>query len=237
MTLAPKERIVTVVEQVEAPASRLVMIAVARQIHVVLMYSQVKWANFGSSTFFFVVHNKIFWRYLAIARQPRQVDLINDNIRASRVLLIHDGKQEEMSTADAQRIADDKGEDLVLVQANAVPPVAKIMDWGKAKFEAQKRQKEQRKNQKVVQVKEVRMSPVIDSGDFETRKKAAIKFLEKGNKVKLNLRFRGRMITHQDIGREVLERMANELDDIAKVEQRAKMDGRQMFLVLSPKKG
>ncbi|GAP00566.1 translation initiation factor IF-3 [Fructobacillus ficulneus] len=142
-----------------------------------------------------------------------------------------------MSTADAQRIADDKGEDLVLVQANAVPPVAKIMDWGKAKFEAQKRQKEQRKNQKVVQVKEVRMSPVIDSGDFETRKKAAIKFLEKGNKVKLNLRFRGRMITHQDIGREVLERMANELDDIAKVEQRAKMDGRQMFLVLSPKKG
>ncbi|NLS37604.1 translation initiation factor IF-3 [Fructobacillus tropaeoli] len=158
-------------------------------------------------------------------------------MRASRVLLIHDGKQEEMSTRDAQNIADDLGQDLVLVQANAVPPVAKIMDWGKAKFEAQKRQKEQRKNQKVVQVKEVRMSPVIDSGDFETRKKAAIKFLEKGNKVKLNLRFRGRMITHQDIGREVLERMANELDDIAKVEQRAKMDGRQMFLVLAPKKG
>ncbi|WP_338379511.1 translation initiation factor IF-3 [Fructobacillus cardui] len=172
-----------------------------------------------------------------MARQPRQVDLVNDNIRASRVLLIHEGKQEEMSTRDAQNIADDLGQDLVLVQANAVPPVAKIMDWGKAKFEAQKRQKEQRKNQKVVQVKEVRMSPVIDSGDFETRKKAAIKFLEKGNKVKLNLRFRGRMITHQDIGREVLERMANELDDIAKVEQRAKMDGRQMFLVLAPKKG
>ncbi|MDD9138287.1 translation initiation factor IF-3 [Fructobacillus sp. CRL 2054] len=172
-----------------------------------------------------------------MARQPRQVDLVNDNIRASRVLLIHDGKQEEMSTREAQQLADDKGQDLVLVQANAQPPVAKIMDWGKAKFEAQKRQKEQRKNQKIVQVKEVRMSPVIDSGDFETRKKAAIKFLEKGNKVKLNLRFRGRMITHQDIGREVLERMANELDDIAKVEQRAKMDGRQMFLVLAPKKG
>lgn len=201
------------------------------------MYRQVRWANFGSSTFFFVVHTKIFWRYRAIARQPRQVDLVNDNIRASRVLLIHDGKQEEMSTRDAQQRADDMGQDLVLVQANAQPPVAKIMDWGKAKFEAQKRQKEQRKNQKIVQVKEVRMSPVIDSGDFETRKKAAVKFLEKGNKVKLNLRFRGRMITHQDIGREVLERMANELEDIAKVEQRAKMDGRQMFLVLAPKKG
>ncbi len=140
-----------------------------------------------------------------------------------------------MSTRDAQQIANDLDQDLVLVQANAEPPVAKIMDWGKAKFEAQKKQKEQRKNQKIVQVKEVRMSPVIDSGDFETRKKAAIKFLGQGNKVKLNLRFRGRMITHQEIGRQVLDRMAVELDDIAKVEQRAKMDGRQMFLVLAPK--
>lgn len=140
-----------------------------------------------------------------------------------------------MSTRDAQQIANDSNQDLVLVQANAEPPVAKIMDWGKAKFEAQKKQKEQRKNQKTVQVKEVRMSPVIDSGDFETRKKAAIKFLGQGNKVKLNLRFRGRMITHQDIGRQVLDRMAAELNDIAKVEQRAKMDGRQMFLVLAPR--
>jgi len=140
-----------------------------------------------------------------------------------------------MSTRDAQQIANDSNQDLVLVQANAEPPVAKIMDWGKAKFEAQKKQKEQRKNQKIVQVKEVRMSPVIDSGDFETRKKAAIKFLGQGNKVKLNLRFRGRMITHQDIGRQVLVRMAAELNDIAKVEQRAKMDGRQMFLVLAPR--
>ncbi|TDG67699.1 hypothetical protein C5L23_001498 [Leuconostoc fallax] len=140
-----------------------------------------------------------------------------------------------MATRDAQKIAEDMEQDLVLVQANAVPPVAKIMDWGKVKFQQQKKQKEQRKNQKIVQTKEVRMSPVIDSGDFDTRKKAAIKFLEKGNKVKLNLRFRGRMMTHQDIGREVLERMANELTDIAKVEQRAKMDGRQMFLVLAPK--
>lgn len=140
-----------------------------------------------------------------------------------------------MATRDAQKIAEDMEQDLVLVQANAVPPVAKIMDWGKVKFQQQKKQKEQRKNQKIVQTKEVRMSPVIDSGDFDTRKKAAIKFLEKGNKVKLNLRFRGRMMTHQDIGREVLERMANELTDIAKVEQRAKMDGRQMFLVLAPR--
>ena len=140
-----------------------------------------------------------------------------------------------MSTRDAQQIANDSNQDLVLVQANAEPPVAKILDWGKAKFEAQKKQKEQRKNQKIVQVKEVRMSPVIDSGDFETRKKAAIKFLGQGNKVKLNLRFRGRMITHQDIGRQVLDRMAAELNDIAKVEQRAKMDGRQMFLVLAPR--
>ncbi|MGO3677379.1 MAG: translation initiation factor IF-3, partial [Leuconostoc mesenteroides] len=94
------------------------------------------------------------WRCLTIARQPRQVDLVNENIRAPRVLLIHDGKQEEMSTRDAQQLANDADMDLVLVQANAEVPVAKIMDWGKAKFEAQKKQKEQRKNQKIVQVKE-----------------------------------------------------------------------------------
>lgn len=140
-----------------------------------------------------------------------------------------------MSTRDAQQIADDADLDLVLVQANAEPPVARIMDWGKAKFEKAKKQKEAKKNQKTIQVKEVRLSPVIDINDFNTRKKAAIKFLGQGNKVKASIRFRGRMITHQEVGREVLDRLAEELSDIAKVEQRAKMDGRQMFLMLAPK--
>lgn len=140
-----------------------------------------------------------------------------------------------MSTADAQRLADDVDLDLVLVQANAKPPVAKIMNYGKFKFEAQKKQREQRKNQKVVNIKEIRLSPTIDVNDFNTKKNNAIKFLNKGNKVKVSIRFRGRAITHKEIGREVMNRMAMDLEEIAKVESRAKMEGRSMFMVLAPK--
>ncbi|SCB98788.1 translation initiation factor IF-3 [Weissella bombi] len=140
-----------------------------------------------------------------------------------------------MSKVDAQRLADDAELDLVLVQANAKPPVAKIMNYGKFKFEAQKKQREQRKNQKVVNVKEIRLSPTIDVNDFNTKKNNAIKFLNKGNKVKVSIRFRGRAITHKEIGREVMNRMATELEEIAKVESRAKMEGRSMFMVLAPR--
>ena len=142
-----------------------------------------------------------------------------------------------METSKAQQLADSQNLDLVIVQATAEPPVARIMDWGKAKFEQAKKQKESKKNQKIIQTKEVRMSAVIDSGDFETRRKAAIKFLEQGYKVKLNLRFKGRMMSHQEVGREVLERMTEELKDIAEVEQRPKLEGRQMFALLAAKPG
>ncbi|ATF41642.1 translation initiation factor IF-3 [Weissella paramesenteroides] len=174
---------------------------------------------------------------MANARQPQQQkDLINDRIRAREVRLItDDGDQGVMSTADAQRLADDADLDLVLVQANAKPPVAKIMNYGKFKFEAQKKQREQRKNQKVVNIKEIRLSPTIDVNDFNTKKNNAIKFLNKGNKVKVSIRFRGRAITHKEIGREVMNRMAMDLEEIAKVESRAKMEGRSMFMVLAPK--
>ena len=140
-----------------------------------------------------------------------------------------------MSKADAQRLADNADLDLVLVQANAKPPVAKIMNYGKFKFQAQKKQREQRKNQKVVNVKEIRLSPTIDVNDFNTKKNNAIKFLNKGNKVKVSIRFHGRAITHKEIGREVMNRMAMDLEEIAKVESRAKMEGRSMFMVLAPK--
>lgn len=140
-----------------------------------------------------------------------------------------------MSKADAQRLADNADLDLVLVQANAKPPVAKIMNYGKFKFQAQKKQREQRKNQKVVNVKEIRLSPTIDVNDFNTKKNNAIKFLNKGNKVKVSIRFRGRAITHKEIGREVMNRMAMDLEEIAKVESRTKMEGRSMFMVLVPK--
>ncbi|MCG4287127.1 translation initiation factor IF-3 [Weissella cibaria] len=162
--------------------------------------------------------------------------MINDRIRAREVRLItDDGDQGIMSKADAQAIADEQELDLVLVQANAKPPVAKIMDYGKFRFDSQKKQREQRKNQKIVSIKEVRLSPTIDANDFNTKKKNAVKFLEKGNKVKVSIRFRGRAITHKEIGREVMDRFATDLEEIAKVESRAKMEGRSMFMVLAPK--
>ncbi|RAU05975.1 translation initiation factor IF-3 [Weissella confusa] len=174
---------------------------------------------------------------MANARQPQQQqDLINDRIRAREVRLItDDGDQGIMPKAEAQAIADEQELDLVLVQANAKPPVAKIMDYGKFRFDSQKKQREQRKNQKIVSIKEVRLSPTIDDNDFNTKKKNAVKFLEKGNKVKVSIRFRGRAITHKEIGREVMDRFATELEEIAKVESRAKMEGRSMFMVLAPK--
>ena len=176
-------------------------------------------------------------RTIANARQPQQQqDLINDRIRAREVRLItDDGDQGIMPKAEAQAIADEQELDLVLVQANAKPPVAKIMDYGKFRFDSQKKQREQRKNQKIVSIKEVRLSPTIDDNDFNTKKKNAVKFLEKGNKVKVSIRFRGRAITHKEIGREVMDRFATDLEEIAKVESRAKMEGRSMFMVLAPK--
>ncbi|KRN75440.1 hypothetical protein IV73_GL000606 [Weissella kandleri] len=162
--------------------------------------------------------------------------MVNEHIRAREVRLItDDGDQGVMPKADAQKIADDAELDLVLVQANAKPPVAKIMDYGKFKFDSQKKVREQRKNQKTVTVKEIRLSPTIDSGDFNTKKNNAMKFLSKGNKVKVSIRFRGRAITHKEIGREVMNRFAEELADVTKVESRAKMEGRSMFMVLAPK--
>ena len=173
----------------------------------------------------------------ANVRQPQQKnDLVNENIRAHEVRLItDDGDKGVILKDEAQKIADEAELDLVLVQANAKPPVAKIMDYGKFKFESQKKVREQRKNQKTVTVKEIRLSPTIDSGDFNTKKINANKFLSKGNKIKVSIRFRGRAITHKEIGREVMDKLANELAEVAKVEARAKMEGRSMFMVLAPK--
>ena len=157
---------------------------------------------------------------------------INDEIRVREVRLVGlDGEQLGIKPlSEAQAIADDANADLVLIQPQATPPVAKIMNYGKFKFEYQKKRKEQ----SVVTVKEVRLSPVIDKGDFETKLRNGRKFLEKGNKVKVSIRFRGRMITHKEIGAKVLAEFAEKTQDIAIIEQRAKMDGRQMFMQLAP---
>jgi translation initiation factor IF-3 len=122
----------------------------------------------------------------------------------------------------------------VLVAPQAKPPVARIMDHGKFKFEQQKKEREIRKNQKIINVKEVRLSPGIDDHDFNTKLRNAIKFLEKGDKVKASIRFKGRAITHKEIGQRVLERFAEECKEVATVEQRPKMEGRSMFLMLNP---
>ncbi len=136
---------------------------------------------------------------------------------------------------EALEIAARVNLDLVLVAPQAKPPVARIMDHGKFKFEQQKKDREIRKNQKVIVLKEVRLSPTIDAHDFDTKLRNAIKFLEKGDKVKASIRFKGRAITHKEIGQRVLERFAEACAEVATVEQRPKMDGRSMFLMLAPK--
>jgi len=160
---------------------------------------------------------------------------MNGQIRSREVRLIGaDGEQLGVTpTAEALNQAEELDMDLVLI-SNQEPPVAKIMDYTKFMFEQKKKQKEAKKKQAVVSIKEVRLSPVIDQNDFDTKLRQAIKFLEKGDKVKVSIRFRGRMITHQDVGRQVMDKFAKATEEVATVEQRAKMDGRQMFLQLAP---
>ncbi|MBS4176081.1 translation initiation factor IF-3 [Lederbergia citrea] len=163
--------------------------------------------------------------------------MVNEGIRARELRLVdHNGEQLGVkSRNEALEIAARVNLDLVLVAPNAKPPVARIMDYGKHRFEQQKKEKEARKNQKVINVKEVRLSPTIDEHDFNTKLRNGRKFLEKGDKVKASIRFRGRAITHKEIGQRVLTRFAEECDDVATVESKPKMDGRSMFLVLAPK--
>lgn len=163
--------------------------------------------------------------------------MVNDGIRAREVRLISQtGEQLGVKdTRDALALADQANLDLVLVSPSAKPPVARIMDYGKFRFEQQKKDREARKKQKTISIKEIRLSPTIGEADFNTRLKNATKFLEKGDKVKVTVRFRGRAITHKDLGQKVLEQMAQATKELATVETRPKMDGRSMFLMLAPK--
>lgn len=141
-----------------------------------------------------------------------------------------------MSRNEALTRADDVGLDLVLISPKAKPPVARIMDYGKYRFEQQKKLKESRKRSKTVNVKEIRLSPTIEGNDFETKLKHVRKFISKeGAKVRISIRFRGRAITHKELGQQVLEEMAEATSDIASVISRPKMEGRSMFLMLAPK--
>lgn len=164
--------------------------------------------------------------------------MINEEIRDKEVRLIGpDGEQLGIvSNSQAQAMADEKNLDLVKIAPQAKPPVCKIMDYGKHKFELAKREKENRKNQKVIDVKEVRLTPNIDNHDFQTKLNQAIKFLNSGAKVKVSVRFRGREITHSTLGRELLERFRNEVGEAGGSDKDIKMEGRSMAMILSPKK-
>ena len=158
---------------------------------------------------------------------------LNEDIRDKEVRLIGSGGEQLgiMSSEDALRIADEKGMDLVKISPQAKPPVCKLMDYGKFRFEQGKREKEARKNQHVVEIKEIRMSPGID-----VKLKNAQKFLSEGNRVKVSVRFRGREMAHTDIGRKLLDKFAEQCAGIANVDKGAKLEGRNMSMFLSPKK-
>ena len=162
---------------------------------------------------------------------------INEEIRDKEVRLIGDDGEQLgiLPIQQAQDIAVEKGMDLVKIAPQAKPPVCKIMDYGKFRFEQAKREKEARKNQRVVEIKEIRLTPNIDIGDLNTKVKNACRFLQDGNKVKVSIRFRGREMGHPEIGRDIMNRFAEACAEVAAVERPAKMDGRHMLMFLAPK--
>lgn len=178
----------------------------------------------------------LFWRCLTIAKQEL---LINDEIREKEVRVIDsDGAQLGIiSLKDALAIAAEKNLDLVEIAPTANPHVCRIMDYGKYKFEQMKREKEAKKNQKVIEVKEIRLSLNIDTNDFNTKLKQAIKFLKDGNKVKVSVRFRGREMAHPELGTEMVQRFADGAAEFGSVDKMPKLEGRSMVMIISSKTG
>jgi len=131
-------------------------------------------------------------------------------------------------------MAEEAGLDLVEISPNAAPPVCKIMDYGKYKYETQKRESEARKKQKIIEIKEIKFRPNTDTHDYEVKMRSVFKFLEEGDKVKITLRFRGREMAHQNLGRELLERVAEDTKEVGRVENFPKMEGRQMIMLIGP---
>ena len=162
---------------------------------------------------------------------------INEQIRDKELRVIDsDGTQLGiMSLRQAIEIAEKKNLDLVKIAPQANPPVCKIIDYGKFRFEQAKREKEARKNQRVVEIKEVRLSLNIDTHDFETKKNHALRFISEGNKVKASIRFRGREMGHPELGLEIMRRFADAMSEVANVEKPAKLEGRTMLMFLAPK--
>ena len=174
------------------------------------------------------------WRCFPIANTAHQ---INEEIRDKEIRLISDSGEQLgiMSSQEALRMAEEQNLDLVKISPNAVPPVCKLMDYGKFRFEQTKREKEARKNQRVVEIKEVRMSPSIDVNDFNVKLRNAQKFLADGNRCKVTVRFRGREMAHTEIGQDLLTKFAAECGEVAVLDKAPKLEGRHMSIFLSPK--
>ena len=178
-----------------------------------------------------------------IARPPlnltptREGPRINDEIGVLRVRLVDETGQMVgvVGRNEALTMAADAGLDLVEIAPNADPPVCKILDFGKYKYEEQKKKNEARKKQKIIEVKEIKLRPSSDDHDYEVKRRSMTTFIEEGDKVKVTMRFRGRELAHQELGMDVLIRVRDDLDEIAKVEQMPRMEGRQMTMVMSPK--
>ena len=162
---------------------------------------------------------------------------INEEIRDKEIRVITDDGEQLgiMSAKDALKEAEKRSLDLVKIAPNAQPPVCKIMDYGKYRFDKAKKEKEAKKNQKVIETKEIRLSVNIDTHDFDTKVNHALKFLKSGNKVKVSIRFRGREMAHAHLGNGIMERFAEAVSELGNVDKPAKLEGRQMLMFLSPK--
>ena len=180
----------------------------------------------------------------AIARRPHNAPptresgpRINDRIRGGEIRLIGaDGENIGVVTpARGLALAEEAGLDLVEISPNAVPPVCKIMDFGRFKYEQQKREAEARKKQKVIEIKEIKFRPGTDTHDYDVKMRSVMKFLDEGDKVKITLRFRGREMAHQQLGLDLLNRVADDVAELGKVENMPKLEGRQMVMMIGPR--
>ena len=164
--------------------------------------------------------------------------LINENIKAKQVRLIDADNENRgiVSIKEALAVAEEAGLDLIEISPQANPPVCKVLDYGKYRYEQQKKKNEAKKNQKVVEIKELKLRPVIETHDYEVKMKQAKKFLEQGNKVKFTMRFKGRELSANDMGKQIMSQIIEDLDNCAKVDSEMKLEGRQMMMILSPLK-
>ena len=188
----------------------------------------------------FLAKRRVIFILPSNPKKPKkeQKELINEFVRFPSVRLIGPNGEQlgVMSSREAQLKANEYELDLVCIAPNAEPPVCKILNYGKYRFEQQKRAKEAKRNQRIIEVKEIQLTPQIGAHDMETKARAAMKFLSEGNKVKVGVRFRGRQMTHIEVGQEVMDNFIALLADVAVVEKPAAMEGKWMYAVLAPKK-